>query len=359
MKINDYLLINDLNILFERPLMLYKVRKDLKILLEKGGISYQETDNLAAQGVNLVVEDGKIGEHMPEQDGYVFTSYGVKMAIMKNRKDRRFSREFGEELLSDRKRWQYSDRKWYVNSLVARTLRKFPEVMVCTGGKVGSTTMVNSLKKAGIHSIQVEQFFFTEAQIDVGTIEDWSYCLDRIRKKGTKIITLVRDPIARGISAFMSVFNAYIMDSDQSVQEQVLEFIEAASITNYVFSHWYHVEFEKALGIDVHQYPFDREKGYGFIKENNFDILLLTLERLNDNVEVIRQFLDAPDFEIITFRVGAEQEYKYIYEDIIKNLKIPYEIIERYYVNNSKMEHFYTEEDIETFRKKWEQFSIK
>lgn len=355
MKINDYLLINDLDILFERPLMLYKVRRDLKVLLEKGGISYQEIDNPTAQGVNMVVEDGKIVEDLPEQQGYVFTSYGVKMAIMKNRKDGRFSREFGEELFRDRVLWHYNVRKGGINMLTADVLKQFPDVMIYTMGKVGSTTLLNSLKNAKIPAIQVEQFFFAEDELDKETIENWLDCLDRIRK-GIKVITLVRDPIARDISNFMQVFNAYIMDSDKNVIDQVVDYLEGASLTNYQFSHWHNVEFKKALGIDVYEYPFDKEKGYGFIKENNLDILLLTLEKLNDNVEILRQFLDAPGFEIINDNVGEEKEYKYLYNDIRQNLKIPYEIIERDYVNNNKIKHFYTEENIEMFRKKWEQY---
>ena len=51
--------------------------------------------------------------------------------------------------------------------------------------------------------------------------------------------------------------------------------------------------------------------------------------------------------------VGALKYYKYLYEELKKRIRIPSELIDMQYSGNRQLDHFYTEEEKEQFRKKW------
>lgn len=352
MIISDYKLMNNIEILFQKPLVLFEVKNDLKRVLRKAGIDFYKMS--VTGGYNAVIETNDLSEYIEAMGGDIFTSYGVKMAIAKNIRCGRFSYEFQKEFLKDEEIWMNNYQLRYISGLIESVLEKFPEIMIYTVGKVGSSTMQASLEKANIPSIQVERFYMREDEIGKTTLDEWHYCLDKI-KGGIKIITLVRDPIARDISGFMQTLRHRVVKNDKPILEQMLEHLSNNAKINYEFEHWFEKELFRTTEIDVYQYPFDKEKGYGLIKKNKFEILLLTLEKLNSNVNVIQDFVGATNFKLIGENVGEEKEYKYLYAQIKKDLKIPYEIIEKNYENNSKLEHFYTLDDITGFRKQWEQ----
>lgn len=353
MKISDYELINNFEILFQKPLMLFNVNLQIKKILQDIKVIYKDAGEFTCAGEEYNCVLGK-GAQCGQTDcyEYIFTSYGVKMAIAKHIRDKRFSEEVRNSFLKDVELYYRYGRVIQVAGLIKAVMKEDPDVMVYTAGKVGSSTMSDSLRKANLSCIQVESFFYPEHQLDKGIQDVWGgYCLEKI-KKGIKIITIVREPIARGISVFMQLLMYSLVENDRSMQYQIVE--GCLRHNTYPFEYFFDQELARVTGIDVFQYPFDREKGYGVIKENNFEVLLLTLEKLKSNKQVIQEFVGKPEFEFVSANVGGEKAYKHIYADVKKNLKIPYEIIEEIYLNNTRLHHFYTPEDIAGFQKKWE-----
>ena len=115
-------------------------------------------------------------------------------------------------------------------------------------------------------------------------------------------------------------------------------------------------ELKEATGINIYQYPFDKEKEYAWIKEGNIEVLALTLEKLNENVEVLGEFVEKPDIKLQNANVGDEKQYKYIYEGLKKDIRLPSAVVKSQYKNNPLQDHFYTEEEKERFLRKWSRY---
>ena len=108
------------------------------------------------------------------------------------------------------------------------------------------------------------------------------------------------------------------------------------------------------FGIDVFEYPFDKEKGYSIIKKDNIEVLLMKLEKLNGLEQIIGRFAGAPHFKLINANIGEKKQYAYLYKDVKDTMKIPREVFDFYYKGNPRMDHFYSEEEKAAFLKKWE-----
>lgn len=116
---------------------------------------------------------------------------------------------------------------------------------------------------------------------------------------------------------------------------------------------WFDNHLKDLTNIDIFQYPFDRERGYGLIKQGKWEILVLKLEKLNENKDVVGDFVGVKDFKIINTNVGDEKLYKYLYANVKEELIIPKEVVDKYYVGNDKMDYFYSEKQKEQFREKY------
>lgn len=147
------------------------------------------------------------------EDIYGFlTAFGFQHAILLNRFNLRGS--FRDWYIREYDMWKFLNRQKYKNSIRAQyiaNLIKFQEtdsVLVYQAGKVGSAGIsdaLNDIHKSNIHIHYLNPYYnyFSEEESNV-----YISMLNKIvkNKKKIKIITLVREPIARDISgAFQSI----------------------------------------------------------------------------------------------------------------------------------------------------------
>lgn len=219
-------------------------------------------------------------------------------------------------------------------------------VFVYQGKKVGSISLVVSSKMAGVYAVHVHSF-------NILGLDD-RIISNIIRATSGKIISLVREPIARQVSLmwhhlgteknnFWRRFNSF---------EEIEKFFYSIPNSEDEFS-WFDAEIGKILNINVFDFPFDREKGYSIIEKDGISLLLLKLEKLNSLKKVIGDFLGVEDFQLIYGNDANEKGYKYIYEDYKRNVKIPHQFYDYYYKNNNYMDHFYTENEKKEFYERW------
>lgn len=236
-------------------------------------------------------------------------------------------------------------------------------IFQCT--KVGSATVYHSLIKAGLNSVHTH---FINADWLPGCISDPIFHRPEEQKeairvlqntKNIKIITLVREPIGRDISQFFEAFTDNIIikrdyySSDMvSGIEKFIDELSYVGELGYQFE-WFNKEIKQVFGVDIYKYHFDREKGYGIIKENNVEILLLKMEKLNQCEKVIGEFAGADNFKLEIVNTGRKKLYHFAYEELKREIRIPRYIVDRYYKNNSAMDHFYTEEEKAAFLDRW------
>jgi hypothetical protein len=193
-------------------------------------------------------------------------------------------------------------------------------------------------------------------------------CYDR-KTKNTKwkIITLVREPIIRNLSAFFqnmeimasgSGYHIQSIDYDYSLQFKPHRFDELAGIFLEKYDHetplvFFDRELHGVLGIDVYSEEFDHGIGYKIFRGENIDTLLIRLEDLNAVAQdALNEFLGIDRFELISANVSKDKKHAEIYRRLLKTIRVPDDYIETMY-GSKYARHFYTESELDAFQKKW------
>lgn len=255
--------------------------------------------------------------------------------------------------------------------------RKSP-LLVYQMGKVGSSTVEKSLKESGVNDPVYHLHFLSANGID-GALKYYdtldmgipvhlqrSMCLrsklHEMGKANWRIITLVREPISREVSNIYQNLN----DTHPELISELGEF-DTSTVSKIVYDklnnfneaddfacNWFDNEFKQALEIDVYTSPFDRDKGYSIIKHNNVSVLIFRIEDMNCNFDkAINMFIGGDKYvSMKKANIGNSKGYSASYKDTVKDIKLPRELCEKIY-DSKYVRHFYSEEMIEQFIKKW------
>ena len=240
-------------------------------------------------------------------------------------------------------------------------------VVMLSAGKIGSQSVIQSLKKSSPEifsspSYHLHMFSDASKQFEYKLGNEPRFNLDQIisghalrcfwdknRKLFKwKFISGVREPISQLLSL-------HYMILPESKIENTDEFINEVSIRwPYVSNHFDDI-YREIIGIDVFDYPFDKQKGYSIIRKGNVEILLYTLENLNDIAEVaFSEFLGLTNFQLIRANEAKNLPYKERYQEAIFRLEKAFngKELEEFY-SHKVTTHFYPEEKINDFRRRW------
>lgn len=249
-----------------------------------------------------------------------------------------------------------------------------------TAGKVASQSLHYYLLERGFRSIHVhsvQSFFLNE-----GVSEEMKENIQEqlFISEPVKIVTGIREPVARDISLFFELLDDgfwWVEDEQEkkSLKKRCLEFcyamigkhsVSSHKSYNYNWAHywnehaqygamfdWFDLELKETFGMDVFQYKFDKEKGYSVIKKDNVELFLFRMDVLDSLNEPLGEFLKIDNFCLPQYNVGGNKGYKYIYQQMIKEIQLPEEYLDFYYHNNERMDFFYTEDQKEQMLKQW------
>lgn len=279
-----------------------------------------------------------------------------------------------------------------------RTTRKAlgeDPVLVYQMGKVASQTVVHTLLAVGsfrrpilhVHYLRLERLrqiisIFRSARrstrgtsIPIGRITPsfaWrglEVARAMARRQGDQwtVITLVRDPVARDISAFFQNLRGVLgfdlrkwlgRASPEAIVEEIRPtfdryFIDSAidPVVNAGLS-WFDDELKSVLDVDVYESPFPHELGYQILQEKRARVLVLRAEDLNRvGPTALTGFLDHEVAQLVHANVAESRAYKEV-SQAFKRLEFPGHYLDRCY--GSKLaRHFYTPAEIEAFRAQW------
>lgn len=176
-----------------------------------------------------------------------------------------------------------------------------------------------------------------------------------------RVISLVRDPIAREISEFFFNFYKHPELSQVPQDELVDKTIELlkkkkeailADPNNWALT-WFDSEFRSVLGIDIFQHAFDQRKGYSIIDAGTTQVLLIKMEHLDRCfTEAVAAFLHIPDMALITKNHALKKEYYPIYRQVLERITIRKDILDTVY-NSKLVRHFYSPQEIASFIARW------
>lgn len=240
-------------------------------------------------------------------------------------------------------------------------------VFICMPGKTGDITLMTTFEK---NDIPFGQSLFP-----------WRLNQNHLKNKKIKIITAVRDPIARDISALYQCIT-YVGEvhldkqlywnqtndaqaffdriTPSSSLEEVAENVYQCGNIRYfdpndkVFrgnlETWF-TAFKENV-VDVLQYPFDQEKGYTIVETENYDIFIYQLEKLNKLLPELSDWAGHAIHSLENANMASDRWIAESYEKAKKELKFSQDYFDTCY-SDPYVTHFYSEKEIEGFKNKW------
>lgn len=306
------------------------------------------------RNINIIVASSKYSSQILQEieskriKGNIYSHFGVEKSLEIHINDKRILTDFKEERKLIKELKNRDALRTVYEICIHKIIESNPQTLIYQCGKVGSSTMRETLSYYKVDCLQVhilypENIFFEDMRYD------YSLCNKLLKKSPIRIITMVREPISRNISAFFQ-HNNYSDSMD--IEDQVIDYLDKLSLENRPFS-WFAFEFEKFTGIDIYQHRFNRDQGYLVIKKEGMEILCLQMEKMKQNEDIIGKFLSIDNFHLIEpCNVGENKISGDIYRRVNKNLRIPQYIIDRYYKGNREMDFFYSEDDKKQFLQK-------
>lgn len=171
------------------------------------------------------------------------------------------------------------------------------------------------------------------------------------------LISLVREPIAQNVADFCHNMHEFFPNwrrdfSDGNLTIEKLHEYFLGKYSHVVTKIWFEQQMEPVWGINVYATPFPREVGYKIYHGPRADLLLMRLEDLdNIGVNAMEVFLGINGVDIIRQNVAEEKDYRDVYLQFRKR-PLPANFIDEMY-NSRFMNHFYTQDECDTFRRYW------
>jgi Putative capsular polysaccharide synthesis protein len=256
-----------------------------------------------------------------------------------------------------------------------------PVLLLYQMGKVGSSTMFASLRAAGytdavkVHYLSDqglaradELYAAAPVRLPVPYRAETERIRELLRSRRHevewKVISLVREPIARDVSALIQMVDMLRPDLVQggtpdvraivrAVRSQFLGFSERRSYT----CRWFDDELRAVFGIDVFGAAFDPGPGWMRLKQDHVDLLVLRLESLDETIgPATAEFLGAP-IQLVrhSSRSDAKLQAAYRkpwYDGIVSGVRLPRALCQRIYESRYSR-HFYSADERGQFTERW------
>lgn len=251
-------------------------------------------------------------------------------------------------------------------------------VYILQMGRVGSVSVLTAVNAAcqeiGLdvpvyHKHYISSFDLIVERI-VADLEDPAFALQFDRQlrntflsdiqsgQPVKIISLVRDPVARNVSMFFFAFSQFVPDWKEKEAQNLLP----ASMLNEIFEskrqfiqtalNWFDEQIKDTLELDVYAAPFEKARGWQVYKKGQVELLVLRMEDLyRTGEDVLRQFLHLPHLKMVKVNTGEEREAYELYRRFLTQ-PISQEYLEMTYATKLAR-HFYTDAEIEQFIQRW------
>lgn len=248
-------------------------------------------------------------------------------------------------------------------------------ILIHTMGKVGSSSIRDSLvdifPKVNIYQThflnpnrlhdRIEKLKKSQSKISFHLKQSQKfrekYIDNGIEREKFKVITLVRDPVARNISGFFqnieSFFPGFIdryESGNLSDQEIIKSFYK--NYPHQLPLEWIKKEIEEVFNVEIYSNDFSKSKGWMIIQEP-ISLLVIRLEDLNKQCRCIfKNFLGISEFELKKSNEANRKEYQKAYDKFKSSINLPKSYLDRMYTSEYAR-YFYTEEELKAFYLNW------
>ncbi|MDH3342723.1 MAG: putative capsular polysaccharide synthesis family protein [Gammaproteobacteria bacterium] len=259
------------------------------------------------------------------------------MSNLKSTKAYKAFRKFGKNLRKTVKRFFFR-----------RKLSKATPVFIFQMGKVASSSIYSSLHHqypgavGHAHHIGSDNWHSEE-------LYNWA-------KNGNslKIISPIREPIGRNISAFFQCFDMItgeLFDPSKYTTDELFDlFIKKQD--HDVPLNWFDDNIKKYFNIDVYSTDFP-DNGTATYSSGNVSLLILRIDIDDSEKErTINEFLNIDNFRLKNRNLSEGKEYNHAYKTLKQQLKLPDSYLKK--MTNSKFfRHFYPEKEINKITEKF------
>ena len=263
--------------------------------------------------------------------------------------------------------------QWAYIARLAWATRLRSPIVVFTFGKVGSTSLTETLRTHSsrpvlhVHAISRSAVHAATRNYVVhgrgGTpFNAWRGTYVRLRWKFTRkrrVVTVVRDPVARNISAFFQVADAYGLEG---VSDATADAVDVARLARTFFDefdehagplHWYAEEFAATTGVDVFAHPPPTTDGWTVIRTPDCDVALLRTEDLDrTGPAALSAFLGTPVRRLADANRSTHKEYGEAYRRLVATIRFPAEYLRAAYTSQLAT-HMYTPDELDAFTTAW------
>lgn len=236
-------------------------------------------------------------------------------------------------------------------------------ILVHSMGKVGSSSIYRAAQKLDewetLHTHQLNRktlaHFIETVSSKPGHVRDSSRFLANMdHYSRIKVITGVRDPVARNISAFFENIGSFGFKPpfDEVGVDDVID----SFLRNYRHEYpaiWFDLQLRDPLGIDVFEYGLDFESAGPTILHERYEVLLLRAEDSNERKAArIAKFLDVAEFELGIENVGSDRAYSDTYAAFKDTFKPTREFLAEMYESRFA-QYFYSQKELQGFFERW------
>ncbi len=251
-------------------------------------------------------------------------------------------------------------------------------IIVLTVGKVGSSSVYNSLKRQldrpvfHLHRFTPKTISMAKQQhldsarnslpMHLILAEELLNKMNHSAPCNIQVITLIREPIAQCISAFFQNTDKYgreIEGRDITINEartlqRLKEIFSQHDISDNVLS-WLDTEIKEHFGIDVFKEEFPHKKGYQIYdnQKGNARLLLMRLEDLSDVfTQATKDFFDDDKgYKLFSSNIGTSKIYKDAYINVKNTITLPEAAVQKI-IDSKFVRHFYPDK-IEAIKERW------
>ena len=179
------------------------------------------------------------------------------------------------------------------------------------------------------------------------------------QKKGTRwnLISMVREPVARNVSAFFQNLNDILPDARTRLENNTLNvaWLHNEFLTRYIHNapaDWFDSQMRDVFNIDVFAAPFPIERGYQMYTGPNARLLVLRYDNLNERITpAMFEFLGLNNFTLPRANVTDDKEYRDLYRRFLET-PLPMDYVTQMYETRFA-KHFWTDAERVALIARW------
>jgi hypothetical protein len=156
-----------------------------------------------------------------------------------------------------------------------------------------------------------------------------------------KIVTGVREPLARNISAYFQTMPDDFVSSDP-IENTHREFLAYGA--HYAPLLWFDLELNRHFGVDVYDHKFDKEQGYTVIREAGIEVFVYRIENLDNAIVALGDFLGRPGARLRISNKASDKPIATTYQAFC-NTFVPPDGLRSDLYESRYFRHFYEDRD--------------